>query len=342
MANFVGSQKAFDDAFAALKRVQEFDTSTLPRESDLGKMNFKEGVEPAQTLVNLFKRLSLRALEDFPDNQLEQVKSQSLAAYAQFNAALTFDLSPGDAQNRRNGIIAAIRSRYTEAFNVLHPLIAYSLHRSADFGRLETEARATLQSMADEAERVRGEVQKSEKSAQESLAAIRKVAAEQGVTQQAIHFKSESDHHEEQAELWRKRTVILAWVVGIYAALSILVHKIPFLQPGSAYESFQLGLSKTLVFAVLAYMLFLAARNFMNHRHNAIVNKHRQNALMTHKALVEAVNDQGARDAVMLQAANCIFSPQPTGYAESKAEGDAAPRSVIELLSRTASSAAGK
>ena len=102
--------------------------------------------------------------------------------------------------------------------------------------------------------------------------------------------------------MWRKRTTKLAIGLGIYAAVSVLLHKIPYLVPSSTYETVQLAISKVLIFSVIAYMLFLSARNFLSHKHNAIVNRHRQNALMTHRALIEAAGDHGIREAIMVQA----------------------------------------
>lgn len=89
-----------------------------------------------------------------------------------------------------------------------------------------------------------------------------------------------------------------------------------------------------LIFSVMAYMLFLSAKNFLNHKHNAIVNKHRQNALMTHSALVESSGDDGVRDAVLLQASSCIFSPQPTGYTSGSDNELSNQKSMVEILSR--------
>ncbi|MBX3182885.1 MAG: hypothetical protein KIT72_18170 [Polyangiaceae bacterium] len=69
-----------------------------------------------------------------------------------------------------------------------------------------------------------------------------------------------------------------------------------------------------LVFASMAYFLILAARNYMAHRHNAIVNKHRQNSLVTYRALVEAAGDAVNRDIILAKAADSIFGQQTTGF----------------------------
>jgi hypothetical protein len=78
-------------------------------------------------------------------------------------------------------------------------------------------------------------------------------------------------------------------VLTIYAFASLFLHKWDWMMPTNMYETVQLGISKALIFAVISYMLFLCARNFIAHKHNAIVNKHRQVALQTYTALADAV-----------------------------------------------------
>lgn len=332
----VGTQELYDEAVASLERMQAFDVNSLPREGELGQeLNFTEAVEPAQNLVELYKRLSVTALEDFPDNFLTVVRDNANNHYQLFAQALEFSAAQQNPHNARQQIINQITAAYQPAFQALHPLIAYSLHRSADFSRLDAEARATLQTIEDRANAFSEQMSQHEQEAIRVLEEIRNVAAEEGVTQQAAHFRAESEAHENKAETWRKRTINLAWLLGAFAVVSLFLHKIPFLAPQNLYDSVQLGVSKVLIFSVIAYMLFLSARNFLNHKHNAIVNKHRQNALMTHRALVEAAMESGVREAIMVQAANCIFSPQATGYTHSGHEGDgASPKSVVEILSK--------
>lgn len=334
----VGSEKIYQEARESLERVQQFDAESLRRAEDLGAhLNFAEAVEPAQRLVDLFRRLSPEALQDFPDPILTEVKNQANSTFNLFKQIIEFSPESGNPKQQQQTFVQQIVGAYPQSFQVLHPFIAYSLHRSADFQRLDAEARATLQSVEDRSSAFSEAMQTHEQEAHRILDEIRKVAAEEGVTQQASHFRAESEAHEEKAEEWRKRTVRIAWLLGLFAVLSIFIHKIPELKPDTAYDTIQLAISKVLVFFVITYMLILSTRNFMSHKHNSVVNKHRQNALMTHRALVEAATDSGARDAVMVHAASCIFSPQPTGYSQPSSDGEhAGPRSVVELASRSA------
>jgi len=332
----VGTESLYSEAKESLERIQQFDTSGLPQETELGaKLNFTDAVEPAQLLIDLYKRLSITALEDFPDPVLTVIKDNANNHYNIFKEVLEFNSEQQNPHNVRNSLITNLKNAFQPAFQALHPYISYSLHRSADFQRLDSQARATLQSIEDKAEKISSNLLEHEKNAKNALSEIRKVAEEEGVTQQASHFRIESDHHETESDKWKDITIKLSYALGGFAVLSIFLHKIPFFKPETTYDTIQLAISKLLIFSVMSYMLFLSAKNFLSHKHNAIVNKHRQNALMTHKALVEASGVDGVRDAVLLQASSCIYSPQPTGYISSGGENDvSSQKSFVEIVTK--------
>ncbi len=139
--------------------------------------------------------------------------------------------------------------------------------------------------------------------------------------------------NQKDAKAWRNLTYILAWALGGYAVISLFVHMLPWLEIEKTYVIIQLAISKVLIFTVISYMLYLSTKNFLSHKHNAVVNRHRQNALQTYTTLVEASGDSQTRDAVLLHAAACIYSPQPTGYSAGSGNSQGAT-SVIELMSK--------
>lgn len=331
----VGTEELYVEAKESLSRIQGFDVEKLPRTSDLGsKLSFSDAVDPAKQLIELYKRLSLTALQDFPDGILKTIRDSANNHYKLFSEILEFNPEQQDPAVARMSLINKIVAAYAPAFQALNTYIAYSLHRSADFQRLDFEARAMLQAIEDKAKKIAESLKQHEQDAQDVLNEIRRVAAEEGVTKQAVHFNAEYEHHNQEASKWQNYAVYLAIGLGVFSIASLFMHKIPFLRPESTYDAVQLSISKFLVFSVIAYMMFLSAKNFLNHKHNAIVNKHRQNALMTHSALVEASGDHGVRDVVLLQASSCIFSPQSTGYAPGVENDVSSQKSMVEILSR--------
>lgn len=325
----------------SLSRMQAFDAKSLAREDELGRnFDFSAIIAPAAKLIRLYNQLGLSTLEDFPEAILVQIKQQSDADFNRFQQALDFDPTTVENQNPtlpRDNIIKQVTTAYAPAFQKLFPFISYGTSKAVDFQRMENEARAMLQNVKDEAGEITGQLTDHQSQAQTVLADVRKVAAEQGVSQQAIYFKEESEAHDTLAETWRIRTMKLAYLLGGYAFISIFFHKWAWIQPDDAIQSVQLITSKVLIFGVIAYMLFLSSKNFLSHKHNAIVNKHRQNALMTYTALTDSAASDESKDIVLNHASSCIFSPQDTGYIkhESSSGSNNGGRSVVELIPKT-------
>jgi hypothetical protein len=321
------------EAGDALQRVQNFDPKTLVRQGELGsKLALREAVDPAQRVIDLFRLISPSQLNYFPDKQKNVVRDQANAFYSLLEKCLSFEVegaqpSPKDARDK---LISQLEAQFQPVFDALYPLISFANARSQDFSELEREARAAAQSARDVSSSLVTELEEQRKAAATILDEVRAAAAEQGVSKQAIHFKNEADFHRTAATDWRRYTVWTAVGLAVYAIGSLFFHHVPGLEPANGYQATQLAVSKVLIFAVLAYMLFLCARNFLSHKHNEIVNRHRQNALATFTALAEATSDAASSDIVLSHAAACIFSPQDTGYTRhDSSHGEGVPNLQI-------------
>lgn len=304
--------KKLDEATKSLERMQTFDSTTLPRVDVLGTaINFTAAIEPANQLIDLYRQLPVEVLSQLPNAILDQIQKQADNDYNILDSILKFE--PGSPKADRDGRQQNLVNAYDPTFIRLHPFISYSVRKSTDFSRLERDARSLIQSVTDRAVELQQELEKRRKDADEVLAAVRKVAEEQGVSQQAIYFKNEADKHESEATTWLKTTIILTIVLTVYAVATLFLHKWNFLTPSTAYETTQLAVSKILIFLTISFFLVLSSRNYLAHRHNVVVNRHRQNALATYEALVKA-SAEASRDIVLAKAADCIFSAQATGF----------------------------
>lgn len=323
-------------AHASLERIQGFDTKTLKRD-ELGKsFNFQAAVNPASRLISAFQKVPLDSLPEFPDSQLSQIQSQADAVFNMFEEVAAFDETQANASEARNNLIQKIVKHYQRAFDTLMPFISYGVARTVDFQRLETDGRAVLQGIKDQTTGVLEEIETSKTEASKALDEIKKVSAERGVSQQAHYFAQEAEDHDSHADNWKKTTQ--KWAIGliVYGIISFFLHKIPWISPTGIAEAIIFVASKILIFAVLIYMLILSARNFLSHKHNAIVNKHRQNALMTFNALVQAGKGSDTQDIVLTHAASCIFSPQDTGYTKHGGANSAQSPNITDLIPKTA------
>lgn len=310
-------QKYLENAKKSLERMQKFDVTTLPRIDVLGTgINFAEAVEPAERLIDLYRQLPLEVLEQLPNSYLTTVQNQADNDFNLLDSILKFE--PGMPRAERDSRLDNLRKAYDPTFQSLHAFISYSVRKSTDFSKLEREARSLIQNVTDRANELQHELENRKKEADAVLQAVRKVAEEQGVSQQAIYFKNEADNHEKESTVWLKTTVWLTVGLTGYAAATLVLHKMPILAPTNLYETVQLAASKILIFVTISYFLILSAKNYVAHRHNSVINRHRQNALATYTALVKAAGDEATRDVVLAKAADCIFSAQSTGFAKTE------------------------
>jgi hypothetical protein len=327
-------QQILKETREALEAVQSFDVDSLVRERELGELSsFKGVVEPAQRLINLFQQVSLETLEDLPANILQaHIRDYANQVLGFFNQILAYQ--PSQGQPVRDQLITQVVNHYNPIFSTLFPLIAYANTRTIDIGRVEREAKAVVERVSKQAKEVEVSLQTQINQVEKVVETVRKIAAEQGVTQQAIYFKDEANHHKTQADNWGKYTMWWALGLGTWAILSLFLAKWDLFKPQDAYQHIQLIVSKALVFAVISFMLYLSAKNYLAHRHNEVVNRHRQNALLTFEAFVKASGDPEAGKVILSQAAACVFAPQATGYSQEGGVDAAKASSVVEVLAK--------
>lgn len=335
----MATEKNLNETRDSLDRIQQFEVSKLERSNELGiALSFVDTLKSAQAVVDLYKRIPMAALSDFTEEQLNAIKGQANADYQMFDTMLKFDpAKEGSPAQKRQELITQVQARRDAVFQQLWQYIAYGVARLTDTSLLEVQARATIQGIKDEAKVFTDKLASDQGDAEKALKAIRDVAVEQGVSQQAAYFKGEAEDQEAKAEVWLTRTYQFAGGLGAFALVGLFLHRWEWLAPKSSIEVFQFVTSKILIFALLGFMLIMAARNYASHKHNAVVNRHRQNALLTYRALVAAAGEQGTEDIVLAHAAACIFSPQETGYSGAKSEGFGGSKSVLELMTKGAS-----
>ena len=80
-------------------------------------------------------------------------------------------------------------------------------------------------------------------------------------------------------------------------------------------------LTKGFFLSLIYLLLHRCIKNYTAEKHLETVNRHRQNALDTFDAFVDAAEgDRETRDAVLLAATNCIFDANQSGYLSAKNE----------------------
>ena len=276
--------------------------------------DFKLNERP-QSINHVRKVRLLDAMEIPPDHKSEGKSFKKGAVLLQEEARDAFGggeklwqaiidgkVDPMTNETKHESIVSQIQGAYEMAFRRIYPIVSYGVVARTDLAKLE---RAMGGKIA-EADRL--------------LRQTRETAAEQGVFLQASHFKGEANQHWWASFWWGLGVAVMAvalaaypfcidWLfpvdVAVLSALSGTAERFVFLTG---------MLSRMLVFFVLSFGLFFCVRNYTAHRHNTVVNRHRQKALETYRALVDGTNIPENADIVLAQAARCIYAPQSTGF----------------------------
>ncbi len=311
-----------DEVLDDLKRVQSFSASDLVQEDRLGRdAAFREAIMPAERLIGLFQKIPLDAIQEFPQTQRKQIQDSAKAVYNLFDEIGNFSVDEGNIAQRKSQLVQQLEQSYQGYFDKLFPLVSFAVARTVDFNRLTEEGRTAVQSIRDESKKLVDEIKETSDNARGVLQEVREAAAEQGVTQQAKYFETEANTHQELSGTWLTASIFMASIVVLYAVLSLFFPKFEFLAASTTSEAIQLTVSKILIFFVLVFLLFQCAKNYFAHQHNVVINRHRQNALMTYTTLAEAGSSIEARDTVLQHAAAAIYAPNDTGYAKNEERG---------------------
>jgi hypothetical protein len=230
--------------------------------------------------------------------------------------------------NERSGLIAQLKTQFSEAISTLGPSVAFLSAIRRDVSGFEAETQQLLNAAKERSAEIEQLKVTTAKEAQRVLAEVRSVAAEVGVSQQAGYFGDQASKHADAATSWQTYTNWTAAALVAFAIATLVAGY--WVSPTDTYQAFQFGLSKLLVFSTIAFMLYLCARTLMAHRHNEVVNRHRQNALLTFNALADAATKPEARDVVLTQASACIYAPQDSGF--SKPASGQTSGSLVEIV----------
>ncbi len=325
------------EAQSSLERIQNFDANSLVQKRKLGDYSFEGAVEPARRLQVLYNKIPQKVVEELSATMAKKLLDACNATFSRFDEILSFDLDQGSVTSRREALTTQLADAYDLAFDQVAPIIAFAVADTTDFTKLEERGRAAVQSLIDETEQKKDTIDQTLTSATELLEEVRNVAAEEGVLKQAKFFKDEAESHADHSVRWLVASVIAAILVVFFVGWTLLYAKAPLFASSTTYEAIQIAVSKILFFSVLTYLLVSCVRMYRSHLHNSVVNKHRQNALMTYRTLSESGATPEARDTILNHAAAAIYAPVDSGYVLNEERGYGASLPAVSLTPKAMS-----
>lgn len=312
-----------------LEKMLSYSIEELTREEQLGtQFSFKEIEDFFVKTIDLFKRVKEVNLREVPYNLLKAFNGEIDNAITYFDQAKTFNAAVNNAVNTRNTLITNIQNSYDNYYTHSIPVLSVGLLNSNDLSLERSKMNQLIADLETERAKSKEESEKKLKELNDIIENAKSFAIKAGVSKHSSVFKSESEYHETEAKKW------LGYTRNILIAIALVAIGLAFL--GLYFkensEIVQFTITKIVVLTALFYGLSITNRNYKAHKHNSIMNKHRQNALSTFETFSNAASaDDQTKNAILLETTHSIFSNQQTGYL--KADGEAESNNkIIEII----------
>lgn len=330
MATIEQNNKLKIDINKNLEKIISFKIENLTREQDLGALlSFKEIEYLFIKIIDLFKKVNEVDLEEIPYSILNLFNTQLTNAISIFNQAVNFNTNQVNPVLARDGIITSIKKNYDNYLTHSIPILTIGLLNNNDTSIERSKIKALLSEFEADREQNKIKIDKKLNELNEILTNAKSVANQIGVSKHSTVFKTESEFHNIESEKWLKYTILI--LIGIVIS-SIFLAFLGKCFTDNTTQVIQFSITKVIFLSALFYALSLTNRNYKAHKHNSIINKHRQNALTTFETFSEAAGDDiQTKNAVLLETTHTIFSNKQTGYMQNESDSDS-PNKIIEIF----------
>ncbi len=192
---------------------------------------------------------------------------------------------------------------------------------------------------ASQIEKIAQHCEQRKKEIDEAVKAASRAAGAAGVGAFDDSFSKFAEDQASEALLW---TVAVAALVVCVLVLGVSSENIFVLKDKDWPSVVQTISSKIVSLGVLVWLLIFCARMVRSARHQSAVNFHRANSLKSFQAFVVAADSDELKDAILAEAAKCIFSPVGTGYLDNETSASYGSLPIVADFAKTVSSVVPK
>lgn len=210
------------------------------------------------------------------------------------------------------------------------PLIAYEKHDQIDVDQLSEKTKKEVEDAIMKVNTELYEIQEIKKDSEGLLEAQRQAVVETSISAYAKIFNDQATEHDAAAKKWLKATIYSSITILTVSIAFMVVYLFELIEVSSVHVV-QIAITKIIFFSLLSYTILFCARNYRAHMHNAVANKHRNNALKTFDAFSRSANDEATKNAVLIRTTEAIFSLGNSGYGDAK-DSSKSTSHVFEIL----------
>jgi hypothetical protein len=321
-----------------------------PQEKRSGHISFGVGEFVFAAIEELMREIRASDWKLTPNDILGQIEGHSKEIFASLEEIHKFSFEPNSKQEDINTLLNRLENRWHHAYRACVANLPFQRVNT----RIATNSEVLMAEYLSKAKEDRKSILEAKEDVnritsefETTLAASKDATRLMAVSGQGEFLSSEAVRYQRIGIWWLISAVIIAGVLAGYVitelhhssnipqALASISSSTNFSTISTATNAPVLvappvtlgsvvanSLPRLIIVSLLFTSLVFVMRNYAAASHNEVINRHRAAALSTFRAFYEAEKgrDETVCKAILLQAAKCIFTVQPSGFLKNEAE----------------------
>lgn len=331
----MATKEQVDKLLLLFGEISETEISNLIYDKNWGSINFESATADLERLYNLCNHFNVLPIEQLPDDIADQIFDEATPISQTITNIREFTIEQSNPSGIRDQYVNEVKAnvdRFYKAAHIYVPYLAYQKGEiQSNIKQLTTSVKDAKQLLTD----AKGEVSEKSGVIDKIISAAREASASVGVAHFTADFETEAQTMETEAQTWLKATMALA-IVSFIASVYFL-----FAEPNltTTASAIQYVSSKILILVLLITATLWCGNLYKAAKHQAAANKFKGNSLKTFQAFVNATDDSGVKDAVLIETTRAIFSESATGYINSEGSGTDKSTKIVEVVKNGAQTA---
>ena len=324
----MASEKQVEKLMQLLGEMTENNIEDLIYDKDWGSINFESAKADLGRLFSLCNHFKVLPLDQLPADIANQITTEATPISQTVNNIREFTIEQANPSGIRDQYVNEVTANVDRFYKFAHIYVPYLAYQK---GEIQNNIRQLTSSVTDARELLENsetDVTKKSEEINKIIQAAREASASVGVAHFTADFEAEAKVMEGQAKTWLSTTSVLAGL-SLLSAIYFL-----FATPDltTAASAIQYVSSKILILVLLLTATLWCGNLYKAAKHQAAANKFKGNSLKTFQAFVNATNDDGIRDAVLVETTRAIFSESATGYITNDRSGTEKSTKIVEVV----------
>ncbi|MDN3617530.1 hypothetical protein ACFFUS_12070 [Vibrio gallaecicus] len=332
----MASTEQVKNLLSLMDEITEIDIADLIYDSNWGSINFENAESDLERLYALCNHFKVLPLEQLPDDVADQIVSHGTPISQTVNNIRNFTIEQSNPSGVRDQYVREVKSNVDSFYKFSHIYVPYLAYQK---GEVQSNIKQLTSSVSDAKNLLtttKKEISSKNEAIEKIVQAAREASASVGVAHFTADFDTEAKTMQTQAGNWLKATIVLAFL-SLISAVYFLFATPDITTTASAIQYVS---SKILILVLLITATLWCGNLYKAAMHQSAANKFKANSLKTFQAFVNATDDSGIRDAVLVETTRAIFSESATGYLQNENSSTEKSTKIVEVVKNSAQTVA--